>query len=533
MVAVGVSAAQAPKPAVESPLTRQLHQALSLAEKGDKKQAMELADALLAQHPEFEPALKLKGMLLEDAGRQYEAGEAYQKALKLAPNDADLLFKIGIYQLVAGDKEKAVELLEHHLKLAPKDADALYYLSQAYHLTGNDDRALKAIEQCAKIEPDNASVLQKYGELLCSSGDCEAGVQWLLKARRADATLPRIDFAISVASFRNMDFQGAKSYSEKAAEQQPNDPNVLALLGSVEVKLSEWQAAKGTLEHVVTMRPDDVASMLELGHCELELGNYQSAIDTLDHMLKLDPTQIIAHFYLSRAYAGLGKTAESRHEAELHHKMMDQTTFVPSFESSGRDGSIQGPARKLLADHREEEARKLFLDTFKGDTPTPASAYVFIGKLYLFMGDTEDGLRSLQQALQMEPTVRGAHTFEGILALKQGDLDKAEKEFQAELANDPNYQTAIAEMGEVRYRQGRWADAAQQLEKSRTMVPQLLYMECDSYFHSGDVKNADLTAETLAAYGRSAPDVMKGLMELLNRNGQVDLAQRISENLKP
>ncbi|MGD0734476.1 MAG: tetratricopeptide repeat protein [Terracidiphilus sp.] len=530
MMMVGLCTAQEPKPAVESPSMKQLHQAISAADRGDKKQAMELTDTLLAQHPDFESALKLRGMLLEDAGRMYEAGESYQKALRLAPNDAELLLKVGIYQLVAGDKEQAVRLLTHHLKLAPRDGDALYYVAQAYHLTGHDDLALKAIKECVRIEPGNASVLQKYGELLCSSGDCEAGLQSLLKAQQVDPTLERIDFAIGVASFRDMDFATAKKFTTRAAEREPNDPNVLSLLGSVEVKLSEWQGAKTVLERVVAMKPDDVASMLELGHCELELGNDQAAIVALDRVLKLDPTQIIAHFYLSRAFAGLGQTAKAQHEAELHHKMMDQMSFVPSFESSGSDASIQGEARRLLTEHKEEDARKLFLDTFKGDAPTQASAYVFVGKVYLFMNDAEDGVRSLQRALQIEPTVRGAHTYEGILALKQGDLDTAEREFQSELGNDPNYQTAIAEMGEIRYRQGRWAEAAQQLEKSRTMVPQLLFMECDAYFHSGDVKNADLTAETLAAYGRNESDVMQGLMELLNRNGQTELAQRLASN---
>jgi Flp pilus assembly protein TadD len=149
------------------------------------------------------------------------------------------------------------------------------------------------------------------------------------------------------------------------------------------------------------------------------------------------------------------------------------------------------------------------------------------------MGDTEDGLRNLHHALEIQPTVRGAHTYEGILALKLGDLSGAENEFKAELANDPNYQMAIAEMGEVRYRQGLWSDAAEQLAKSRTITPELLYMLCDSYFHMGRVSDADLTAETMAAYARNKPEVMKELIELLLRNGQTELAQRLSANLAP
>jgi hypothetical protein len=44
------------------------------------------------------------------------------------------------------------------------------------------------------------------------------------------------------------------------------------------------------------------------------------------------------------------------------------------------------------------------------------------------------------------------------------------------------------------------------------------------------VSDADLTAETVAAYGRNKPEVMKDLTDLLVRNGQTDLAQRLSAN---
>ena len=107
------------------------------------------------------------------------------------------------------------------------------------------------------------------------------------------------------------------------------------------------------------------------------------------------------------------------------------------------------------------------------------------------------------------------------------DLARAEQEFQAELANDPSYQLAIAELGEVRYHQQRWGEAAEQLAKSRTTTPELLYMLCDAYFHLGRVNDARLNAEVLAAYARNKPDVIEGLIDLLRQNGQSDLAGRL------
>jgi Cys-tRNA synthase (O-phospho-L-seryl-tRNA:Cys-tRNA synthase) len=113
------------------------------------------------------------------------------------------------------------------------------------------------------------------------------------------------------------------------------------------------------------------------------------------------------------------------------------------------------------------------------------------------------------------------------------DLTKAEDEFKAELANDPSYQMAIAEMGEVRYHQEKWAEAADWLKKSKTMTPEFLYMLCDADFHLGNVQDAKLVAETAAAYGASNRPFMQGLVALLASNGQEDLARRMMADSHP
>ena len=523
--------AQTTSHAAESPQVQQLHQALNLADHGDKQGAMNIVLRLLEQHPNFAPALKLKGMLLEEAGRPAEAGAAYEAALKLAPNDGDLLLKAGIYKLASGQKQEAIRLLEHCVRILPGDGDAQYYLAQAYHLNGQDDLALPAIRQSLKAEPDNVSVWQKYGELLSGTGDSAAGLKWLLRAQQSDATLPRIDYDIAAAEYKSMDLAAAAQYAARATQSQPNDVTAWRLLAVTDVKLAKWQEAKQAFERILALHSDDVDSLLGLGQCELELKNYSAAVDRLQSVLRQDPTRLLAHFYLSRAFAAMGRTADAEHEAALHQLMMEQMTFVRSMESDQRENPIKAEARQLLAQHREAAALQLYGTHFKGTSATQADAYVFVGKLYLFAGRDQDGMRCLHRALEIQPAVRGAHTYQGIFALKQADLNRAESEFQAELRNDPNYQTAIAEMGEVRYHQGRYSDAAERLARSRTTTPQLLYMLCDSYFRIGKVSDANLTAETVAAYGRNNPQVMKDLLDLLHRNGQAELAQRLSANL--
>ncbi len=512
---------------------RQLQHAMSVAQQGDEKQALTLTDALLAEHSEFVPALKFQGSLLEDLGRDSDAVPSYEKALALAPDDSELLLKVGVYRLVAGHYDQAISLLRHRLRLIPHDRDALYYLAQAYHLDGEDGQALKAIEECVRVDPANASVWQKYGELLCSSGDNEAALKWLLKAQHSDPSLERIDFDLGVANYNNMDFSSALKYSTAAVEHRPDDTEALALFAAAQLKLSHWQDAEDAFDRILAIKKDDLTSLLGLGHCEVELKRYQAAVDTLQQVIQIDPTQVLAHFYLSRAFAGLGQTEEAQEESDLHNRMMQQLSIGSSSEDVQREKSIWNQARKLLLEQHEDEARRLFEENAKGISASPGGSDVLIGALYLSMGDTENALRYLQLALKVEPSVRGARTYMGILALEQGELGKAENQLEAELKLHPNYEPAMAEMGELRYRQSRWSEAADELARSRTTNPYMLYMLCDTYFRLERERDAAVTAELLAEYAKNDPKISNALIDLARKYGDSRLAERLSSDPKP
>jgi tetratricopeptide (TPR) repeat protein len=505
----------------------ELRQAIALADHGDERRALSLTQDLLAHHPNFEPALKFQGALLEDLGNPSDSIASFQAALKLAPTDPELLFKVGLYQLQTGHNAEAITLLARALKYSPRDRDTLYYLAQAYHLNGDNDLALETIQECLKVDPNNASVWQKYGELLCSSGDNQAALQWLLKAQQSDPTLDRIHFDLAVASFRGMDLDKALQYSTQAAQRKPNDLTVQALLAAVYVKLGKWQDAAPLFQSILQLRPDDVPSLLGLGQCELELKDYQQSANLLEQLLRQDPTQILAHFYLSRAYAGLGRTADAKYEADLHRTMVEQASSAAPQGNVDKENKVWEQARQLLLANKESAALQLFRDESKGPFASPAGSYVLVGTLYSSMDRPNDANRCLDTALHLNPSVLGAHTALGLMALQQNNLDQAENEFKAELALHPNDPSALAELGEIRYHQGRWADAANLLSRSKTKAPSLLFILCDAYFHLGDVKNANLTAALLVTYSKDQPEVAQAVIDLLNRNRQQELAQKL------
>jgi tetratricopeptide (TPR) repeat protein len=517
----------------DAALTNELNHAVNLAEHGDQEHAMALTSALLERHPEFVQALKVQGMLLENAGRSQEAALAYEKALKLAPEDPELLFQVGLDRLMTADKDGAIDLLLRGLKVSPGNGKALYFLAQAYQEKGDEDQALKAIKECLKAEPESALVWQKLGEILSNMGENATAEQWLLKAAHADPTLKRIDFDIGVASFRDGDISTAESYAAKAAEIDPNDLKVITVLAAVKLKLSNWEDAQAIFKRILSAKPDDVSSLLGVGQCELELKDYAAAADSFQRVLQLDPTRITAHAYLSRALAKLHRADEAKHEAELYQNLMEQNASGPSKQQLDYENGILNQIAQLLLENREADALRLAQSSYKASSVSAGSGYAMLGSVYLAMHRLDDAQRVLTRALDIDPKTPEANTYLGRLALLQGDPAGAERDFQLELSLYPSHSLARAEMGEVRYRQERWAEAAEFFVNSRTTVPRLLLLLCDSYFHMGKVTQADSTAEVLATYGHKAPEVMQELIDLLNRNQQSELAQRLSQDINP
>jgi len=143
------------------------------------------------------------------------------------------------------------------------------------------------------------------------------------------------------------------------------------------------------------------------------------------------------------------------------------------------------------------------------------------------MGRVEDASRCFQKALAVDAKTPDANAYLGNMALEAGDLSRAEGYFNAERERDANHVFATAGLGAVRYRQGRWQEAADLIARSKTTDATLLYLECDALFRLGSREKAELVAEAVATYGRGNEAVGRALDGLLRRNGEEALAERL------
>ncbi len=121
-----------------------------------------------------------------EAGDNLEAKKALQSAQILAPDDPEVLRRLGTVYLNMHDPASAKETLEHLLHLDDQDdlAEALY--ANALHHLGEESAAIAHHEKAIALDPDYAPHYFNYANTLYDIGRREAARKQYEKAYALD-----------------------------------------------------------------------------------------------------------------------------------------------------------------------------------------------------------------------------------------------------------------------------------------------------------------------------------------------------------
>ena len=125
---------------------------------GQFDHAMEWASRALRKSPQ--PAyLVTLGRSLLGLGRIDDALKAFDKAVQLKPDDAELWRQMGDALIQARRLREALLCFEQTLKLDPRNADASYKTGHILFGEGKFEEALAYLSQSADLQPDHAATL--------------------------------------------------------------------------------------------------------------------------------------------------------------------------------------------------------------------------------------------------------------------------------------------------------------------------------------------------------------------------------------
>jgi len=145
--------------------------------------------ACLAQQTVSVETLTQRAQECFKLGKYSEAREALQQALQQSPRQAGLWKYLGLVEAQLNHVDAAITDFEKALSLAPGDAQTHFDLGLLYRRKNDSTKALASYRQGLQLQASNAPGLQNYALLLMETGQFKDAIAPLKTLRKVSTDL--------------------------------------------------------------------------------------------------------------------------------------------------------------------------------------------------------------------------------------------------------------------------------------------------------------------------------------------------------
>jgi predicted Zn-dependent protease len=249
-----------------SPVTTLLADARRALSAGDLDAASHHAEACVARAAGDVRCHLLLGRVRAAAGRWHDAYEPLRRASTLAPNDADVLYFLGLVTARLAQIE-----LERVFTVDPDSPRVHQLLAEALEAQERRAEAEAEYELALAARPDLIEALLPLARLKRGRLDCEGAIALYTRAERVRPT-----------------FEAAHG------------------LGRCHLQRGEHALARERFRQAVARDPKAALAWVGLGSVELHAGNPGEAIAPLQRAIALEPRLGEAYYLLGRAHQQQG-----------------------------------------------------------------------------------------------------------------------------------------------------------------------------------------------------------------------------------
>ncbi len=410
--------------------------------------------------------------------------------------DSDAFFEFLMARRLeaAGDLAGALAALERASIADPESAEIRAELA-AFHLRRNDrDEAEAAARNALELDGDNVEAHRVLGLLTAALADGARNGSPARSRRFAEEAIEHLERAVdgpTGATDIGLQYTLGRLYLRLGRSDDAVD--VLGGVveenpGSVQARLAFAQAlatsgslagAVETLEAIVERAPRVSAV---LGQYQEQAGRYLDAADSYSTALELNPDsaelkfrRIVVLFSAGR-FDDVASLSVDAAEAHPDDPRFDRLRARALFETGDPDAayavmlglvaSDPGDAslRLALADlyydgDRRADAEEMLRELVRAE-PTNAGALNYLGYLLAEDGrQLDEAVELVQRALELDPGNPSFQDSLGWAYYQLGQLEEAEAFLEPAAAQMPGNSVILDHLGDLRSRQGRWAEA--------------------------------------------------------------------------
>lgn len=312
-----------------------------------------------------------------DQGNLTQAMSHFRSALSLQPDNAEVLFYIGLTYSKMGDAEKAVEYYRHSLELDPEASGAWTNLGNKYDEMGQYDLAEECYRRASEVDPDDDSNYVEWGRMYQNQD--------------------RLEEALAC-------YEEATSINPDNQDAWDNQSDCLRLL-------EKWDETAEVCEELVSRWPDEARYWSNGTVAYWCINNYERMLVFALKTLEMRPDSAQAHSLLGRALQGLDRTEEAL--AAIENALQIEP-----------DDDVLSQKIDCLFDlQRYEETVKYGLPL--AERTNDENYWNLCGRAHSILGNFEEAIECLEAALEIDPNYESALSNLADVYSDQKEYDKA------------------------------------------------------------------------------------------------------------
>jgi tetratricopeptide (TPR) repeat protein len=340
-------------------------------------------------------------------GRVDDANADIERALQIAPNDANALSLQAIIAVVQNDKDRALAIAEKNVAANPTSATAWIALSYAQQARFDLPRARASVEKAVEVDPQNALAFARLAELNSAFGDLDATFAAAQKAVALEPNLARTQTVLGFAYLIQVKTAQARETFEKAIVLDQGDPLPRLGLGLSKIRDGRLDEGGRDLEIAASLDPGNSVVRSYLGKTYYEEKRFP--LDEREYKMAqdLDPKDPTAYFY---------------------DAILKQTTNRPVEALQQMEKAI------ALNDNRAVYRSELLLDSDN------AARSASLARIYTDLGFQQLALVEGFKAVNADPTNFSAHRFlsDSYAVLPRQEIGRVSELLQSQLLQPIN-----------------------------------------------------------------------------------------------
>lgn len=186
------------------------------------------------------------------------AGDAFDRALAITPNDAGLWVEIGRFRYRGGQHVQAIQAADHAIALDGRNVRALEFRGELVRDRYGLAAGLPWFEAALFQAPQDVSVLTQYAATLGELGRATQALATTRKLLQAEPGNPQAYFLQAVIAARAGKYDVARQLLNRTRDKLDTVPGAILLEAVLELSAGNTKTASELCEQLLQREPDSV-----------------------------------------------------------------------------------------------------------------------------------------------------------------------------------------------------------------------------------------------------------------------------------